>query len=77
MTEAELLRIDAETAEWNQRNPVGTTVRYWPVMGRDDYIETTTRSGAWVLGDGTPVVSIVGKAGGVALSHIEVIQHLR
>lgn len=61
-------------AEWNAKHPIGTTVRYWPVLRRDDYIETTTRSEAWELGDGTPVVALTGKGGGCCLSHIKVIQ---
>lgn len=33
---------------------------------------TTTRSEAWALGDGSVVVLVVGRTGGVHLSHIEV-----
>ncbi len=35
--------------------------------------DTTTRSEAWTLGDGSVVVLVSGKAGGVHLSHIEVL----
>lgn len=61
--------------EWNARYPVGTPVRYWPVYPPIDGIppvDTATRSEAWTLGDGTVVVSVVGRSGGVALSHVEV-----
>jgi hypothetical protein len=36
-------------------------------------LETTTRTPAWTLGHGTPVVSVDGYAGGIALDHIDVI----
>lgn len=66
------------TAEsWNAAHPVGTWVRYWPVLPPIDSappLDTTTRSEAWCLGDGTVVVKIVGRTGGVHLSHIELIK---
>lgn len=37
-------------------------------------LETTTRTPAWTLGHGTPVVSVEGYAGGIALTHIDVIE---
>ncbi|MFI8448189.1 hypothetical protein [Streptomyces erythrochromogenes] len=36
-------------------------------------LETVTRTPAWPLGDGTPVVSVEGYAGGIVLQHIDVI----
>lgn len=67
----------AHTSEsWNAAHPVGTRVRYWPIYPPIEAvppIDTTTRSEAWTLGDGTVVVCIVGRSGGVALSHIEVL----
>lgn len=66
----------AHTAEsWNAAHPVGAAVRYWPVYPPIDGIppvDTTTRSEAWTLGDGSVVVLVVGKTGGVHLSHVEV-----
>ena len=61
------------TQEWNTLHSIGTKVKYYPVKKRSDYRETTTRSEAWELGDGTPVVLIKGQAGGVSLAHLEVI----
>lgn len=50
-------RPEAMTAErFNAECPVGTAVRYYPVAGRSDYTETKTRSEAWNLGSGEPVV---------------------
>lgn len=66
----------AHTAEsWNASYPVGTKVRFWPVYPPIDGIhpeDTTTRSEAWALGDGSVVVLVVGRTGGVHLSHVEV-----
>lgn len=62
-------------AEWNAAHPVGTAVRYWPILPPVDFappVDTVTRSEAWELGDGTPVVLLAGKSGGVSLSHLEV-----
>lgn len=36
-------------------------------------VDTTTRSEAWALGDGSVVVLVEGKSGGVHLSHVEVL----
>lgn len=68
----------AHTAEsWNASYPaVGTAVRYWPIWPPVDGfppLDTTTRSDAWALGDGSVVVLVVGKSGGVHLSHVEVL----
>lgn len=67
----------AHTAvSWNAAYPVGTAVQYWPlyppVEGAPP-LDTTTRSEAWTLGDGSVVVLVAGKSGGVFLSHIEVL----
>lgn len=66
----------AHTAEsWNAAHPVGTRVRYWPIYPANASVppvDTVTRSEAWAIGDGTVVVCIEGRCGGVALSHIEV-----
>lgn len=58
-------------AGWNTRCPVGTWVVFRPREGEP--IVSKTRSGAWTLGDGTAVVAIEGRRGGVALSLLEVV----
>lgn len=67
----------AHSAEsWNAAHSVGTAVRYWPIyppIGGVPPVDTTTRSEAWALGDGSVVVLVEGKAGGVHLSHVEVL----
>lgn len=63
-------------ASWNAAYPVGTAIRYWPIYPPVDgvpAVDTTTRSEAWELGDGSVVVLIAGKSGGVHLSHVEVL----
>lgn len=57
--------------QWNKKHPVGTCVIYYPIMGRQENRRNTkTRSVAWNLGHGEPVVSVEGQAGGVCLSNI-------
>jgi len=59
--------------QWNERYPVGTDVIYYPIAGRKyPYVIAKTRSKAWELGSGHPVVKIEGKPGGVSLRHIEI-----
>ena len=65
------------TAEsWNAAYPIGTAVRYWPIYPPIDsvpHVDTTTRSDAWALGDGSAVVLVEGRFGYVHLSHVEVL----
>ncbi|MFD5208480.1 hypothetical protein ACFWNF_16320 [Streptomyces anulatus] len=37
-------------------------------------LDTVTRTPAWILGDGSPVVSVEGYAGGIHLPHVDVKQ---
>lgn len=59
--------------EWNERYAVGTRVRYSPVRGEHTYVDTSTRSEAWELGHGAPVVKVDRVTGGVALDHLQVL----
>lgn len=64
-------------AQWNELFPVGTRVRYYPIYPPIESCpprETTTRSEAWSLRDGSVVVCVEGTSGGVALTHVEVIR---
>ena len=56
--------------EFNRRYPVGTRVRYWPGDTTGPGVESRTRTPAWTIGDHTPVVSVEGYSGGIALTHI-------
>lgn len=50
---------------WNQTTPIGTPVA---VLEDDGSItDTKTRSEAWLLGDGSPVVKVEGKSDGYSL----------
>lgn len=61
--------LGRERAEaWNANVPVGQPV----AVVRDDgtVLRTETRSSAWCLGDGSPVVKVDGIAGGYALERV-------
>jgi hypothetical protein len=69
--------------QFNAAYPVGTPVIAYPGVRPESKfaagwgiarLETTTRTPAWTLGHGTPVVSVEGHAGGICLSHIDVIE---
>jgi hypothetical protein len=67
--------------EFNALYPVGTPVVAYPTcrpefdaaMAAEARLETVTRTPAWTLGHGAPVVSVEGYAGGICLTHIDVI----
>jgi hypothetical protein len=59
--------------EFNALYEEGTLVRYYPITGEDKFDETKTRSIAWELGHGEPVVMVEGRTGGVAISNIEIV----
>lgn len=73
---------DLTADQFNERYPIGTTVTAYPVfrpeyaaeMGLTDNpaLETRTRSMAWTLGHGEPVVAVEGYAGGISLEHIDI-----
>lgn len=69
-------QVQREVDDFNKRHPIGTPVQYWPVIGGKDSMRSTTRSEAQVLGGHTAVVWINGKAGCVALSHVEAVRQL-
>lgn len=65
---------------WNAAHPIGTRVIAYPDV-RPEYdaataaetrVVTTTRTPAWILGHGQPVVSVHGYAGGVSLEHVDI-----
>ncbi|MFD7964052.1 hypothetical protein ACFV5J_24940 [Streptomyces zaomyceticus] len=59
--------------EWNELYPVGTHVIAFPGSREDPPVVGRTRSRAWMLGHGTPVVLVEGKSGGIRLSHVDVV----
>lgn len=64
--------------EFNSRYPVGSPVIAYPLTRPEDNqpefferLVTRTRSKAWNLGHGVPVVAVDGYAGGIALDHVD------
>lgn len=50
------------------------SVRFWvDFRGTGLHEDSTTRSAAWELGDGHPIVKIEGRSGGVSLDHLDVL----
>lgn len=56
------------TCAWNKQYPPGTEVILTNDFGLSE--KTRTRSIAWDLGDGTPVVKVAGRTGGYFLQRI-------
>lgn len=67
---ARALRVDA----WNDEHPVGIPVRVWPGTTEGRHLDTVTRTPAWMLGDHTPAVSVADYAGGIALTHVQILE---
>ena len=62
--------MTAELEAWNAEHPVGTPVLFWPGSRSGPGHPSVTRSPAWALGMGIPVVAVEGYAGGIALTHV-------
>ena len=58
--------------QWNEAHEVGVRVCVTLDDGGTWY--TNTRSEAWTLGHGQPVVMLVGKSGGYDLSRVEPVE---
>lgn len=60
--------------EFNAIVPVGTRVRYYPVLPADEdsHVVTFTRSAAWAIG-GRTVVSLEDMSGGKDVTHLVVL----
>jgi hypothetical protein len=59
-------------AQFNARYPVGTLVRYYPLVNSRAFTPTATRTEAWDLSDGRAVVALVGFNGGKSIEHVVV-----
>jgi hypothetical protein len=60
--------------EFNERFPIGTPVRFFPIIDEPAHEVTKTRSEAWTLGHGAVVVKVEGRTGGVILEALEIIE---
>lgn len=69
-TRKTLLDLEKEVAAFNEKNPVGTSVQYWPGERRGEGRESTTRTKAYLLGNHTPVVWVVDHPACIALTHV-------
>lgn len=73
--------MELTAAEFNERYPIGTPVVAYPGVRPAFYsgqvpadftaLLARTRSVAWNLGHGEPVVKVDGYAGGISLDHID------
>lgn len=59
---------------WNAVVPIGTPVRYYPIAGRPGFELRVTDSEAWELGGHTTVVRLAGRSGGVAVTHVQLVE---
>lgn len=64
---------DMTANEFNAAYPEGTEVRYHRVLNEEAHVVTKTRSVAWTLGHGAPVVMVEGVTGGVLLEALDII----
>lgn len=55
------------------RFPMGRAVKFYPVMGRGAFQQSSIRSKPWALGSGAIVIAITGRPGGVSVDHLEVV----
>ncbi len=61
------LHVPLTVNAFNAVVPVGTAVRYYSVIGQPENVSTRTRTEAWRLPSGEPVVMVEGLSGAVAL----------
>lgn len=66
-------RGNMSAEQFNAQVPVGTRVKYHPIIDEKDFEYTTTRSEAWEM-CGQVIVKVEGRAGGVSIEAIEVIE---
>ena len=72
--QAERWRLDNRCQQWNATCPKGTKVRYFSIACEDlKFVETTTRSEAWIIGGDSLVVMLDGVSGCVACDHIQLV----
>lgn len=64
--------LERECKEWNDKYPVGTLVKYFPVIGEYQHYKVyPTLTPAELLSGHTPVLWLKGKGGCVALEACE------
>lgn len=66
-----MTKAEREAERFNERYPVGTSVRYWSGTREGEGVLSETRSVAWAMCDHASV-QVKGKSGSIALSHVEI-----
>jgi len=72
--EQQRTRAQRAADTFNRQHPAGTAVRYWPGLRSAEGRLSTIRGRAWGLPSGDAVVRVAGHSGGIALTHIEVVE---
>ena len=72
MTELTAAQAQKICWDFNNANPPGTPVLAWPGTRDEEPLRTRTRHSAWPIAGTEPCVSVLGYAGGIALTHIDV-----
>jgi hypothetical protein len=70
---ARVIEGQAVSARFHDPLAPGTHVLAWPGSRDSAPLVTRTRSEVWTLGSGDRVVMVEGRAGGIALTHIDVL----
>lgn len=68
----EKVQWEIDCVRWNKKYPPGTSVIYTDDLGEKH--KTKTRTPAWLLGHGYPVVSQEGRTGGFDLYRFKVLE---
>ena len=74
MTEGQMTVKEDRAVVLNALYPPGAPVRYWPGRREGEGRLSKIRSVWWVLSHGEIVVKVEGYAGGIAESHVEMVE---
>lgn len=66
--------LNAQVNYWNEHHPIGTAVKFQPVLGIEEYEARNTESMAYILSGHTAVVKLSGRAGCVGLTHCKPVE---
>lgn len=72
---AKTKRMERIVEDFNQKAPIGTTVRYFPISGqefRHEYRDRKVKYPAEILSGHTPVVWLEGERGCVAVENCKI-----
>lgn len=72
--EKETLPDWMDSKEFNEKFPIGTNIKYYPIQGRSSFKIGKTTTPAWELGHGATVVTTDIMGGGLLLTHLEIIE---